>query len=62
MSTAQFEQGLEAAGAEAAMSDELEIIYSIARTDAFRAGVALLIYGALLGLVITLWLPKRKLV
>jgi MFS family permease len=62
MSTSQFEDGLEAAGADPAMSDELEIIYSQSRTQAFQAGVALLIYTALLGLVVTLGLPKRKLV
>ena len=44
------------------MSDELETIYSESRTQAFHAGVAVLIYAALLGLVITLGLPKRKLV
>jgi hypothetical protein len=62
MSTSQFEDGLEAAGADPAMSDELEIIYSQSRTQAFQASVALLIYTALLGLVVTLGLPKRKLV
>jgi hypothetical protein len=62
MSNTQFEDGLETAGADPAMSDELEIIYSQSRTQAFKAGVALLIYAALLGLVITLGLSKRKLV
>lgn len=32
------------------------------RTDAFKARVAVLVYGSLLGLVFALWLPKRKLV
>ena len=50
------------AGADPAMLDELEIIYAELRTRAFQAGVALLIYAALLGLEVTLGLPKRKLV
>ena len=62
MSDTQFEDGLEEIGADPAISDELEVIYAESRTRAFKAGVALLIYGALLALVITLGLPKRKLV
>ena len=62
MSNSQFEQGLEEAGADPVMSDELSDIYAVSRTSAFKAGVALLIYAALVGLVVTLGLPKRKLV
>jgi MFS family permease len=62
MSGTQLENGLEEAGAEPAMVDELNAIYGDSRTNAFKAGVALLIYAALLGLVISLGLSKRKLV
>lgn len=62
MSDSQIESGLEAAGADQAVSGELQDIYADSRTEAFKAGIALLIYASLLGLVITLGLPKRKLV
>lgn len=62
MSDSQFEEGLQAAGADAALEEELESIYSLSRTSAFQAGVALLIYAALLGLVVSLGLSKRKLI
>jgi MFS family permease len=62
MSDTQLEDGLQEAGADQMMSDELEAIYSDSRTAAFRAGVALLIYAALVGLVMTFGLQKRKLV
>ena len=41
MSNTQFEDGLEEAGADPVMADELEVIYSQSRTAAFQAGVAL---------------------
>jgi predicted MFS family arabinose efflux permease len=62
MSDTQFQDGLEEAGADPIMGDELEAIYSQSRTAAFDAGIALLIYASVVGLVITLGLPKRKLV
>jgi predicted MFS family arabinose efflux permease len=62
MSDPQFEQSLEEAGADPAMSDELEEIYADSRTAAFQAGVALLIYAALVGLVLTFGLARRRLV
>lgn len=42
--------------------DAFRVNYDLARKDAFKSGVAVLMYGALLGLVFALWLPKRKLV
>lgn len=62
MSNSQLEAGLAEAGLDDAAVEEVETIYADSRTAAFKAGVGLLIYGSLLGLVITLWLPKRKLV
>jgi ABC-type multidrug transport system permease subunit len=53
---------LRAAGADAAMSGVLLNIYDASRTQAFKAGIVLLIYFALLGLILSLWLPRRKLV
>ena len=62
MSNSQLQSGLEAAGVGEIVATELNSIYSVVRTDAFKAGVSLLIYGSLLGLVFSLWLSKRKLV
>jgi MFS family permease len=62
MSGSQLEEGLAAAGLDDVQSDAVEAIYTTARTDAFAAGVGVLLYGAVLGLVFTLWLPLRKLV
>lgn len=62
MSDTQLAAGLEAAGVSEAGSAELQAIYGVARTEAFRASIALLIFATLLALVIALWLPKRKLV
>jgi MFS family permease len=62
MSSTQLEAGLEEAGVGEAARDELLMIYDDARTAAFKAGVALLIFAGLSGLVLTLGLPKRKLV
>ena len=62
MSNSQLQSGLEAAGVGEIVTTVLNSIYSVARTDAFKAGVSLLIYGLLLGLVFSLWLSKRKLV
>lgn len=62
MSNSQLQSGLEAAGLSEAQIAEINALYQSARTNAFRAGVGLMIYGSLLGLVISLWLPKRRLV
>lgn len=62
VSNSQIEAGLDEIGATSEVSDELIDIYAIARTTSFKAGISLLIFGSLLSLVITLWLPKRKLV
>jgi len=62
MSTTQLQEGLEAAGTSEAMSNEILDIYSVSRTVAFKAGIGLLTYFALMALIISMWLPKRKLV
>lgn len=62
MSNTQLQTGLQEAGVAEAGVAELNAIYGVSRTNAFKAGVSLLIYAALLALVISFWLPKRKLV
>ena len=62
VSNTQLQEGLEAAGADEVISDELLNIYALARTEAFQAGVSLLAHFALLALILALWLPRRKLV
>jgi len=62
MSSTQLDTAMEEAGIGEAAQNELLGIYGLARTEAFQAGVALLIFAGLLGLVLTLGLPKRKLV
>ena len=62
MSSTQLQEGLEALGVSDAGITEINAIYGLSRTNAFKAGVSLLIYASLLALVIALWLPKRKLV
>ncbi|HIP70353.1 MAG TPA: MFS transporter [Anaerolineae bacterium] len=62
MSNDRLTSGLEATGADPAMIAEVETLYGQSRTEAFRAGVALLVFAGLAGLVASLWLPKRKLV
>ena len=44
------------------LEDEVLDIYALARTDAFRAAISMLVFSALVALVLSLWLPKRKLV
>ena len=62
MSNTALEEGLEEAGVSAEEAQEIEDIYALSRTEAFQSGVGLLVFATLLGLVISLWLPKRKLV
>jgi len=57
-----IQAGLEQAGADAAVSEEVLSIYDLARTQAFKAGVSLLAFFALIAVVLSLRLPKRKLV
>ena len=45
----------------AAVEQEIATIYNLARTQAFKAGVSLLIFFAILGTVLSFMLPKRKL-
>lgn len=62
MSNTQLEAALESGGISAEGSDLIVGLYGDARTDAFKAGVALLVYVTLLGLLFTLGLSNRKLV
>ena len=62
MSNSALEDGLQEAGVTASEAQEIEDIYALSRTQAFKSGAGLLFYATLLGLVVSLWLPKRKLV
>jgi hypothetical protein len=62
MSSSALQSGLEEAGVAADDAQEIENIYALSRTQAFKSGAGLLFYATLLGLVVSLWLPKRKLV
>ena len=62
MSSTQLQKELEVLGIKEAGLAELDAIYGAARTGAFKAGASLLLFASLLALVISLWLPKRKLV
>lgn len=62
MSNTQLEEALVAANAPEAVSTELLNIYGLARTGAFKAAVGLLTFFALMALILSLWLPRRKLV
>jgi MFS family permease len=62
MSNSQLEEGLAAVDADAAISNELLDIYSLARTSAFKAAIGLLAFFGLVALVLATSLPKRKLV
>jgi MFS family permease len=62
MSSSTLESGLEEAGVAPVEAQEIQDIYALSRTEAFDAGVGLLVFASLLGLVVSLWLPKRKLV
>ncbi len=61
-SNADIEAGLEESGADETVTRELLNIYNLARTQAFKAGVSLLAFFALFTVVLSLRLPKRKLV
>jgi len=62
MSNTQLETALVNAGVEQAGVTAVTDMYAVARTNAFKAGVAVLIYAGLLGFIFTLGLPNRKLV
>ena len=62
VSNDQLQEMLATAEIDAAISTELLDIYALARTGAFKAAVSMLTFIALLALVQSLWLPKRKLV
>jgi len=62
VSNTTLENAMVEVQADEAMTSEILNIYSLARTEAFQAGIAILIFTALLGLVATLGLPLRKLV
>lgn len=62
MSNAEIDAGLAAIESSPEKAEEFRAIYDRSRTSAFKAGMALLIYGSMLGLIFALWLPKRKLV
>ena len=62
MSDTQLTAELEAAGADAATTEEVVIMYEDSRVEAFRASVAFMIFVAVVGLVLTLGLSNRMLV
>jgi hypothetical protein len=62
ISNTQLEEALTAANAPEAISTELLNIYGLARTGAFKAAVGMLTFFALIALIMSMWLPKRKLV
>jgi MFS family permease len=62
VSNSQLEVGLEAAAADESVKAEVIDIYGLSRTQAFKAGIAFLIFLALGGLILTGGLSDRKLV
>ena len=62
MSDTQLKGELNVIGVSAVEKSEVLSIYALARTQAFQAGMSFLVFIALLGLVMTIRLPKRKLV
>jgi fucose permease len=62
MSGTQVTEQLATVGADAAEIDEVLAIYEVSRVNGFRAGVAFLLFIALVGLVLSLGLPNRMLV
>ena len=62
MSNSQFNAALTEAGMNEEGVKLLNGLYDNSRTNAFKAGVGVLIYAGLLGLFFTLGLPNRKLV
>jgi ABC-type multidrug transport system permease subunit len=56
-----IQTALETNGVDATVEQELMTIYNLARTKAFKAGVSLLVFLAIVGTVLSFMLPKRKL-
>ncbi len=62
VSNSQLDASMDAAGVDEIVQDDVIAIYSVERTQAFKAGVSLLIFVALVGLTLTTGLSDRKLV
>jgi hypothetical protein len=62
VSNTQLDAGLQAAGADETVKTEVLAIYANSRIDAFKSGIAFLIFVAVAGLILTAGLPDRKLV
>lgn len=62
VSNSQLNEGLEAAGIDETTQSAILNIYADSRTQAFKAGVAFLLFVALVGLILTPGLSDRKLV
>ncbi|MCB0193487.1 MAG: MFS transporter [Anaerolineae bacterium] len=62
MSNTNLEDALNEAGAEELVKRELLDIYALVRTNAFKAAIGLLTFFTLVGLILSMWLPKHKLV
>jgi len=62
MSDTQLNEGLESAGVDEATQTEVEAIYAETRTNAFKSGIALLLFVAVMGLILTAGLPNKMLV
>ena len=62
VSNQDLQTNLEKSQADAATQQEILTIYNTARTDAFKAAAGLLTFFAMIGLLLSFRLPKRKLV
>ncbi len=62
ISDTQLQEGLESAGVSPDGQDAVVETYRVERTNAFKAGIAFLAFLALIGLVISMRLPRGKLV
>ncbi|WP_406656456.1 MFS transporter [Methanolobus sp. ZRKC2] len=62
VSNSQLEAGLEEAGADEELQEDIMEIYSLNRTQAFQVGIVFLIFLGLIGLISTVGLSDRKLV
>lgn len=62
ISNSQLQEGLKAAGVDETVEQEVINIYDLSRTQAFKAGIALLLFLTLVGLILTAGLSNRKLV
>jgi MFS family permease len=62
MSNTQLQTNMDAAGFDETMQVELQTLYEDALIQAFKSGVAFLLFLALAGIVLTVGLPNRKLV